>query len=192
MQIMGIQLRGCRIGCLLGLAVLAGGVGCSEPDAPESTFDTTIGNVNALKPQVQSGEETEQSAGDAVDAVAEGVSAAWGNASSALRNFEGGKEILADMKQMYGTAKTSLSDVTSEKSAEKARAELNSLSQKLDEWKPKLSEMSEDTKVGVKLFFEHVADQLSTIGGQLSENEWVNDILRPKLREVIEQLKSLI
>ena len=60
-----------------------------------------------------------------------------------------------------------------------------------DEWKPKLSEMSEDTKVGVKRFFEHVAEQLAKMGDQLNDNRWVDEILKPKLRELIEQLKSL-
>ena len=89
-------------------------------------------------------------------------------------------------------AKTALSDVTSKESAEKATGELNKLSEKLDEWKPKLSEMSEDTKLGVKQFFAHVADQLIMMGEKLNQNEWVNEILRPKLRDVIEQLKSLV
>jgi hypothetical protein len=30
------------------------------------------------------------------------------------------------------------------------------------------------------------------MGEQLNDNEWVNEILKPKLREVIEQLKSLV
>ena len=93
---------------------------------------------------------------------------------------------------MYGSAKSSLSEVTSEESAERAKAELNTLSEKLDEWKPELSEMSEETKVGVKRFFEQVADQLSVMGDQLNDNEWVNEILKPKLRELIEQLKTLV
>ncbi len=186
------QFSGLGIGCLLGLSVLLGGVGCSNTDAPELPLETPVGEANDLKAKMPSGEEIEQAAGDAVDAVADGVSAAWEKASSAMKNFEGGQEMLGSMKEMYGSAKSSLSDVTSEESAEKAKAELNKLSEKLDDWKPKLNEMSEDTKVGVKRFFEHVADQLSTMGEELNDNEWVNEILKPKLREVIEQLKSLV
>ena len=186
------QFSGLGITCLLGLAVLLGGVGCSNPDAPELQPETPVGEVNDLKEKMPTGEEIEQAAGNAMDAVADGVSAAWEKASSAMKNFEGGQEMLVNMKDMYGSAKSSLRDVTSEESAEKAKAELNKLSEKLDEWKPKLSEMSEDTKVGVKRFFEHVADQLSTMGEELNDNEWVNEILKPKLREVIEQLKSLV
>lgn len=186
------QCRAFGMGSLLGLSALFGGVGCSNTDAPEVTLESTTGEVEDLKAKMPSGEEIEQAAGDAVDAVADGVSAAWEKASSAMNNFEGSQEMLSNMKDMYGSAKSSLTDVTSEESAEKAKAELNKLSEKLDEWKPKLNEMSEDTKVGVKRFFEHVADQLSTMGEQLNDNEWVNEILKPKLREVIEQLKSLV
>ena len=186
------QFSGLGIRCLLGLAVLLGGVGCSNPDAPELQPETPVGEVNDLKEKMPTGEEIEQAAGNAMDAVADGVSAAWEKASSAMKNFEGGQEMLVKMKDMYGSAKSSLRNVTSEESAEKAKAELNKLSEKLDEWKPKLSEMSEDTKVGVKRFFEHVAYQLSTMGEELNDNEWVNEILKPKLREVIEQLKSLV
>lgn len=186
---MRMKFGGIGMGCLLGLSTL---VGCSDSDGPETPLEVTSGEVNDLKANLPSGEEIEQAAGEAVDAVADGVSAAWEKASSAMNNFEGGQEMLGNMKEMYGSAKYSLGDVTSEESAQKAKAELSKLSEKLDEWKPKLSEMSEDTKVGVKRFFEHVADQLSTMGEQLNDNQWVNEILKPKLREVIEQLKSLV
>jgi len=189
---MRIRFRGFGMGCLLGMLALVGGVGCSNTDAPEGSVEVTGGEVADLKAQLPSGEEIEQVAGDAVDAVADGVSVAWDKASSAMKNFEGGQEMLGNMKDMYGSAKASLSEVTSEESAEKAKAELNKLSEKLDDWKPKLSEMSENTKAGAKGFFEHVADQLSKMGEELNDNEWVNEILKPKLREVIEQLKSLV
>ena len=100
--------------------------------------------------------------------------------------------MLADMKAMYGSAKTALSDVKSKAGAERATGELNKWSEKLDQWKPKLSEMSEDTKVGVKRFFDHVAEQLLLLGEKLNQNEWVTEILGPKLQEVIQQLKSLV
>ena len=186
------QVSGFGMGCLLGLTLLLGGMGCSSSDAPESPLETTVQGGSDLKTKVPSGEEIEQVAGDAVEAVAGGVSAVWDKTSSAMKNFEGGKEMLADMKEMYGSAKTSLNNVTSKESAEKAKGELDKLSDQIDKWKPKLSEMSAETKVGVKRFFDHVADQLSMMGEKLNENEWVNEILRPKLREIIEQLKSLV
>lgn len=186
---MRMKFRGIGMGCLLGLSAL---VGCSDSAGPDKPLEVTSGEVKDMKAKLPSGEEIEQAAGEAVDAVADGVSAAWEKASSAMNNFEGGQEMLGNVKEMYGSAKSSLGDVTSEESAQKAKSELSKLSEKLDEWKPKLSEMSEDTKVGVKRFFEHVADQLSTMGEQLNDNEWVNEILKPKLREVIEQLKSLV
>ena len=72
------------------------------------------------------------------------------------------------------------------------RKDFGKLSEKMEEWKPQLSEMSEEAKAGAKRFFDHVAEKLSSMAEQLNENEWVNEILRPKLREVIEQLKSLV
>ena len=186
------QLHGLGMRYGFGLAVLLGGVGCSSSDAPESALEVTLEEGKELQAKMPSGEEIEQAAGGAVDAVAGGVSAVWEKTSSAMKNFEGGTEMLADMKAMYGSAKTALSDVKSKEGAERATGELNKWSEKLDQWKPKLSEMSEDTKVGVKRFFDHVAEQLLLLGEKLNQNEWVTEILGPKLQEVIQQLKSLV
>ncbi len=191
MKNMRVEFRGLAVGCLLGLSAFSTFPGCSNSEPPEAPLEVTSGEVKDLRAKLPSSDEIEQAAGEAADAVADGVSAAWEQASSAMKNFEGGQEMLGNMKQVYASTKSSLSDVTSKESAEKAKAELNQLSEKLDEWKPKLSEMSEDTKVGVKRFFEHVAEQLAKMGDQLNDNRWVDEILKPKLRELIEQLKSL-
>lgn len=189
---MQIQVRRVGMGWLLGLSALLGLLGCSESNSPDAAPEVTSNEVEDLKAKLPSGDEIEQAASEAAESVVDGVSAAWEKASSAVKNLEGGQEMLSRMKEMYGSAKSSLSEVTSEESAERAKAELNTLSEKLDEWKPELSEMSEETKVGVKRFFEQVADQLSVMGDQLNDNEWVNEILKPKLRELIEQLKTLV
>lgn len=184
------QMRRLGVLCLLGGM---GFVGCSDSNGPEKPSEVvTEGEVADLKAKLPSGEEIEQAAGDAVDAVADSVSAAWEKASSAMSEFDGGSEMLGSMKEMYGSAKDSLSNVTSEESAEKAKAELDKFAKQLDEWKPKLSEMSDDTRMGVKRFFEYVAGRFSAMGEELNENEWVNEILKPKLRAVIEQLRSLV
>ncbi|MDB4664509.1 hypothetical protein OAF83_03755 [Rubripirellula sp.] len=179
-------------GCFLGLSVAFGFVGCSDTPELSEPLDGPTVEANDVNAPLPSGEQIEEAAGDAVDAVADGVTAAWAKASSAMNDFEGGREMLGNVQEMFSSAKTSLSDVTSEDSALKAKAELDKLSAKMDEWKPRLSEMSGDAKAGAKRFFDHVADQLSQLGMQLNENEWVNTILKPKLREVIEQLKSLV
>lgn len=179
-------------GCFLGLSVAFGFVGCSDTPELSEPLDSPSAEANDVDAPLPSGEQLEKAAGNAVDAVADGVTAAWDKASSAMSDFEGGREMLGNVQEMYSSAKSSLSDVTSEDSALKAKAELDKLSVKMDQWKPKLSEMSGDAKAGAKRFFDHVADQLSQLGEQLNENEWVNTILKPKLREVIEQLKSLV
>lgn len=189
---MGSQVRAFAIGSLLGLSAALGFIGCSGTNSPDTPKEATNADSKNWEADLPSGAELEQSAGEAAEAVADGVSAAWEKASSAMKNFEGSQEMLGSMKEIYGSVKSSLSDITSDESAENARKELNKLSQKVDDWKPTLSEMSEDTKVSIKPFFEHVADQLSAMGEQLQDNEWVNEILRPKLRELVEQLKSLI
>ena len=190
---MRIQDRRIGMGLFLGLLALLGIVGCSETTGPEHPGDVpSLGVETDLNSKLPSSDEIGQAAGEAAESVAEGVSAAWEKSASAMKNFEGGQEMLSSMKEMYGSAKASLSDVASEESAQKAKAELNKISEKLEEWKPKLSEMSEDTKVGIKRFFEYVANQLSSMGDRLNENEWVNEILKPKLRAVIEQLKTLV
>ena len=51
--------------------------------------------------------------------------------------------------------------------------------------------MSDEAKDAAKRFFDVVAGKLSRLAEQLNENEWVNTILRPRLQELIEQLKSL-
>ena len=202
-----IELGGSGLVCLLMLVGMLGAGGCSDtPEAnPVSAVDS-VGNASAGKDSADaaradldegeakfpSGEELESAAGQAVDGVADGVALAWEKASSAVKSFEGGKEMMGSMQEMYGSAKTALSEVTSEESAMKAKAELDKLSEKMEEWKPQFSEMSEEAKAGAKRFFDLVAEKLSSMAERLNENEWVNEILRPKLREVIEQLKSLV
>ncbi len=212
-----IELGGVGFACLLMLVGMLGAGGCS--DTPEADPVSAVATADAAsadaatadndtadaasadaasadtdegEAKLPSGEELEKAAGEAVDAVADGVSIAWKKASSAMKSFEGGKEMMGSMQEMYGSAKTSLSEVTSEESAMKAKAELDKLSEKMEEWKPQLSEMSEEAKAGAKRFFDHVAEKLSSMAEQLNENEWVKTILKPKLQEVIEQLKSLV
>ncbi|MDA7915500.1 hypothetical protein N9Z67_00200 [Rhodopirellula sp.] len=184
-----IVFRRLGLGCCLGLVTVIGFVGCSDStEAPESVTEA----IENGETKLPSGEELEKVAGEAVDAVSDGVSVAWDKASSAMKDFEGGREMMGSMQEMYASAKTSLSDVTSEESALKAKSELDNLSAKIEDWKPQLSEMSTEAKVGAKRFFDHVAEQLSSFAEQLKENQWVNEILKPKLQEVIDQLKSLV
>ena len=206
-----IELGSVGLVCLLVVIGTLGSGGCSDtPDAKPlpaveggtveggtveggTVVGETVegGTVEGGEAKMPSGEELEKAAGQAADAVADGVAVAWEKASAAMKNFEGGKEMLGSMREMYGSAKTSLSEVTNEESAMKAKTELDNWSKKIEEWKPQLSEMSEEVRAGAKRFFDHVAEKLSSMAEQLNDNEWVNTILKPKLRELIEQLQSL-
>ena len=175
---------------LVGSALLLLG-GCSEEstDASLSSMDSepTAQEVINSSP----GEQLENAAGEAVDLVTDGIVTAWDSASSAMKDMEDGREMLQGIRDAYKSAEVSFSEVTSKETAMKARADIDALSDKLEQWRPKLAEMSDEAKDAAKRFFDVVAGKLSRLAEQLNENEWVNTILRPRLQELIEQLKSL-
>jgi len=186
-----LEVRSCCFACWVGLgaSVLFSGCTTAPDDIPVTVESPDAGDPGLDLP---TGSEIEVAANEAVGAVAERATAAWERASSAMKDFEGGHEMLASAKDMYSSAKTAVEDVTSEEAAKKAKAELDQLSVKIEAWKPKLAEMSEDAKVAAKRFFDHVAERLKSFAEQLEENEWVQNTVKPKLDEIVEQLKSLV
>ena len=100
---MRLQDRRIGMGLFLGLLALLGIVGCSETTGPENPGDVpSLGVETDLNSKLPSSDEIGQAAGEAAESVAEGVSAAWEKSASAMKNFEGGQEMLSSMKEMYG------------------------------------------------------------------------------------------
>jgi hypothetical protein len=176
----------------MGLVSAIGVSGCSESpqDTPVPIEDSDAADGGGL--ELPTGAEIDDAASQAVDAVSERATAAWEKASSAMKDFEGAREMLPGIKDMYSSAKAAVSQVTSEEAAQKAKVELDQLSVNIDAWKPQLAEMSADAKVAAKGFFIHVAEQLNVLVQKLEENQWVQEILKPKLEQMVAQLRSLV
>ena len=183
------RLTLCSVVSLLSSVIITG---CSDTQSvkPEVTNVNDGGDAEGLA--LPTGAEIEDAAGEAVDAVSQQAKAAWEKASSAMKDLEGGREMLDGMKDLYSSAKTSVQGVANEEAALKAKAELDQLSEKIETWKPKLAEMSKDAKVAAKRLLDHISQQLESFVQQLENNEWVQNILKPKLKEIAEQLKSLV
>lgn len=179
-------------GGLAALALMVAVTGCTQEqiEEAESAVEETAGDVSAAAAEAT--EQVGEAAGDVKDAVSEEFTAAWDKASAALKDVEGGGELLTGMKSFFAGAKESLEGVTDEASAEKAKAKLGELGASVDGWGEKVAGMSDEAKTALKGFIEQGIAQMKSLLENFEDNELVQTVLKPKFDELMEKLKNLV
>ena len=186
---MKVTLRRPRVFCVfgfLGMAVTA--VGCSEQQINDAT--ATADGVRASAGEASN--KVVEATGAVKDKVSQEFSVAWEKASNALKDVEGGGEMLTGMKEVFSNAKAAFEGVTDEASAENAKTKLSELGKSVDGWREKVDGLSEESKVAIKGFLEKGIAQLNTFVESFQDNQLVQTVLKPKFDELIEQLKNLV
>jgi hypothetical protein len=143
----------------------------------------------------QAGETVNDAAKDAAkdvgDKLSEGFSAAAEKASSALEGIDGGAEILTKVKDLFGSAQTTLSGVTDKVSAEAATSKLSELNGAVDSLGNLIGKLPAQAKSALGGVIDQGVQQLESLVEKVVALPGISDVIKPKMDEIIKKLKAL-
>jgi hypothetical protein len=160
--------------------------GCSQAEQAGETAKEVVS---------QAGETVNDAAKDAAkdvgDKLSEGFSAAAEKASSALEGIDGGAEILTKVKDLFGSAQTTLSGVTDKVSAEAATSKLSELNGAVDSLGNLIGKLPAQAKSALGGVINQGVQQLESLVEKVVALPGISDVIKPKTDEIIKKLKAL-
>jgi ABC-type transporter Mla subunit MlaD len=157
-------------------------------DAVEKTQDVASEAADQAGQALQGAKDAAGEAGQqAGDKLSEGFAAAAAKASSALEGIEGGAEMVAKIKDFFGSAQTALQGVRDPDSAQAALAKLNSGADGLSAMSGKLPE---EARSAIVPLIEQGLAQLKPLIEKVAAMPNIGE-LKPQLDALSEKLAAL-
>lgn len=133
-----------------------------------------------------------QKAGEMKDAIGEEFSGAYDKAAAALKDFDGGSELLSGMKESFASAKQSLTNVTDSASADAARDKLAELGTKFEGMSEQLKKLPAEAKPAVEGMINQGIEMLHSLADKAMSVPGVKDKLVPAIDQLKEKLQAMI
>ena len=174
-------------------------VGCGQAkveEAKEVAKEAAADAKQAAASAKESAAEAAEAAGDAAkqatDAVSEGFSAAAAKAAQALEGVEGGEKFLSGLKEMFSSAEETLSGIKDKASAEAAEVKLDELNAQADQMVDSAAKLPKEAMTAVGGVVEAGIEQLRQIVDKLLSNPEIQEVIKPKIDELMDKLKKMI
>ena len=139
----------------------------------------------------KAGETVNDAAKDVGDKLSEGFSAAAEKASSAMEGIDGGAEILTKVKDLFGSAQTTLSGITDKVSAEAATSKLSELNGAVDSLGKLVGDLPAEAKSALGSLIDQGVQQLKSLVEKVVALPGISDVIKPKMDEIINKLTAL-
>jgi len=136
--------------------------------------------------------EAGEKVGEAGEKLSDGFSEAVEKASSALKDIDGGSEILTKAKDFFASAQTTIKGITDKASAEAAMTKLGDLDGAIDSLGEMAGKLPETAKTALSSVIDQGIKQLNALVEKIKEMPGVSDVIKPKMDELIEKLRGML
>lgn len=165
--------------------------GCGKAEV-EKAKDAANKAADEAKAAAESAKDSATDAASAAsDALSAGFTAAADKAAKALEGVEGGGALLAELKEMFTSATSTLEGITDKATAEAAVAKIEELGTSADKMAESAAKMPEEAMTAIGGVVESGIEQLKALVEKLMANSEIQEVLKPKLDELMAKLQKL-
>ena len=136
--------------------------------------------------------EAGEKVSEAGEKISDGFSDAVETASAALKDIDGGSEILTKAKDVFASAQTTLKGITDKASAEAAMAKLGDLDGAIDSLGELTGKLPETAKTALGGVIDQGVEQLKALFDKMKDMPGVSDVIKPRMDALIEKLSGMI
>lgn len=186
------------------VVAVVGFAGCSKQEADKSAMDAVKNATSnmadaAVGATGDAADAAKAAAEKATDAVADAASGAveavkgnmdelLGKATEALKDVAGGSDMLAKVKDLFGTASTTLSGITDEATANAAVPEITKLTESFGGLSEAFSGLPDAAKSAVGNIFSSALGDLKPVVEKVLAIPGVDKIIKPAVDALMEKL----